>query len=112
MGVRANIECFDGEDLLIPDVITVDGTTSGTPINVAGWTINLVVSAFQGGPAILTHPATIDSGPLGQIHGTLPSAETAAAGVLGIGDHWFRFERTDSGADAVLTYGTFSIKPK
>src|SRR5262245_49308130 len=112
MGVRSSFDCFDGEDLVITDTITVDGTASGTPVNITGWSINLVISALRGGAALKTYAATLVTPASGILSATVPSADTAAAGAIGLGDHWYRFERVNSGSDSVLTYGVFSIKAK
>lgn len=105
--VRTNLSLFKGEDAAFPDTIT------GT--DITGWAVAftlhaklddaaaLITKTTANGGIVLTTPAS------GLLTVTLLATDTAN---LPAGMYFYRVERTDTGADAVLSWGSFELKGK
>lgn len=109
MPIEQNLECDINETLQITDLVTVDGTRYSTPVNITGWTLQTVIHKLLGdGIPIKTYTPNIPVGTDGKAITTIPNSDIL---LLGVGDFRWYTARTDSGAEANLTKGTFTIKP-
>lgn len=107
MAVFSNIGPFfnnTGEDLLITVTVTVDGTATGTPVNVTGWngTFSLYATREAATPAYSVAFTVPPPGTNGQLQATVPHATTDT---LVDRAYWFQFDRTDSGGEATVAAG-------
>lgn len=98
------LQWYIGEDVAIDGVIyESDGVTVQ---NITGWAITFSIQTTApivktvGAGIVLTSPTT------GQCTITIASADTGSLSPLTA--QWF-LQRTDSGADAILAVGTFSL---
>jgi len=110
--VLSNFQFYRGEDISIPDTVyQADGVT---PQDITGWSVQFLmrpqdipgvtsVRKTTGGGIVLTTPAA------GLLTITLASADTAG---LYPGPYAYAVERTDVGADAVLSAGVITLLAK
>ncbi len=108
MPVFKNLGPFvTGEDLSIVDTVTVDGTATGTPVNVTGWNGTLTLwTRKEDAAAIFSTAFTVGFGTDGKLTATLPNATSST---LADRAYWFAFRRTDSGQNAVVSEGVITF---
>ncbi len=119
MSRTENISVDALQDLVLNDTLYPNGTAdtaidhgSATPDNITGRSYEMVIHALLGdGTSLLTFTTggggmTIPTGTDGLLVTTISAAALAT---LGVGDFEYFVRRTDSGASAVVTKGTFSV---
>jgi|SRR5215472_3530976 len=112
MTIQANFESYVGEDVSLPVTVYSDSAET-TPANITGWSVQFVVHQV-GGSALITQTTsnggiTLTTPLSGLLTVSIPAALTTN---MAAGTYCFRVERTDSGADAVLTTGTWFLLNK
>ena len=96
-----------GEDISIVDTVTVDGTTGGTAVNVTGWTGTFTLwTRKEDAAAAYSVAFSVGAGTDGKLTAAVPNATTAT---LADRAYWFKFTRTDTGANATVTEGTITF---
>ncbi len=115
MPVTTELECRLVERLQVTDIVTVDGTKRGAPVNISGWGLKAVIHKVGNytDPPLLTYSTaggaiTIPTGTDGILIFTVPLADVQT---LGVGDFEWYVSRVDPGSEADLTTGAFSILP-
>ncbi len=96
-----------GEDISVVDTVTIDGTATGTPVNVSGWNGTLTLwTRKEDAAAIYSTAFTVGAGTDGKLTATILNATTVT---LLDRAYWYSFRRTDSGLNAVVTEGTITF---
>ncbi|SRR6266566_4212443 len=111
--VVTNLAIFQGEDKVFQDQIyQADGVTAQ---DITNWAVSVVVHAY-GDPITIFFTLTVGSGvtlvpptTAGILQFTVAAALTTG---MFPGEYEWRCERTDSGQDAVLSRGLFTILAK
>ena len=108
MPVFKNIGPFVfSEDLVIVDTVTVDGTTTGTPVNVSGWNGTFTLwSRKEDAAPVYSTSFTVGIGSDGKLTANLLLVTTST---LSDRAYWFSFRRTDGGQNAVVSEGTITF---
>jgi len=97
-----NWSCYPGETVTLTAVLTNV---------VAGQGLTFAARARPGGATVLTKSGTAAASAAGVVGTfTLSVADTGTA--LGVGTFDYTIERTDLGAEAVLTVGALSVRAK
>lgn len=112
MTVSAKFSSYIGEDVLLTNTIYSDAAKT-TPANITGWSIQFV-AYLLGGPPVITQTTanggiTLTDPTNGVLAVSLPKALTQN---LLPYIYSFYIERTDAGADAVLTDGSWNLQKK
>lgn len=101
MAIKTALSLFRGEDVVLPFDIDED---------VTGWTLALYISDTTGDSTpTLTVAGAITTAATGLCSVTLTAAQT---GALSLPVYYWELARTNSGAVAVLAYGTLSVLPR
>ena len=95
-----------GEDVSVVDTVTVDGTATGTPVNVAGWTGTFTLWNRKEDAAAIYSVAFSAGGVNGKLTASIPNATSST---LSDRAYWYKFTKTDSGANATVTEGTITF---
>jgi hypothetical protein len=105
MSATNSITIYKGESIVQPFTHVIEGTT--TPVNITGWTITFTLKRkATDTSALLTATAQIVSGSAGTYTISLTHAQTAA---LYAGTYAYDIQRTDTGSEAVISIGIFSV---
>ncbi len=95
-----------GEDMTIVDTVTVDGTATGTPVDVTGWAGIFTLWTRKEDAAATYSVALSTGGANGQLTALIPNATSST---LSDRAYWFQFTRTDTGFNATLSEGTITF---
>ena len=111
MPVLSQLLGCDENESYYPSIIqTSDGTRRGTPTDVTGWTVILVIHADLGDQTPLkSYAGSILLGIDGLISFAIPNADIAPGTGLGPGDYYYFIARTDVGSEMDLARGVFII---
>src|SRR4051812_21999126 len=114
MTVKSSLSCYVNETYEITDVVTSDGTATGTPTNITGWALQCVIHRRAGdGVPLKTyttggHGITIPTGTDGKNVTLIPVADIAT---LGVGRFAVYIARTDAGLEKNLSEIALFIQP-
>jgi hypothetical protein len=101
MAIKTALTLFRGEDVVLNFDIDED---------ISGWSMSLYISDSTGDSSpTLTVTGSIDTAATGLCHASLTAAQTAA---LALPVYYWELARTNSGAVAVLSYGTLTVLPR
>jgi hypothetical protein len=107
MPQKADLEAFEGEDVVFPFVIKNSAQTAVE--DITGWAITLTVKTFfDQSTATLTKTATVTDGPAGLCQ----VACTRTNLTLTPRTYAYDLSRTDSGSDSCLVYGYLHLKDR
>jgi hypothetical protein len=98
---------FKGEDKTLR-VPIVDRTTQAAK-DITGWTLSWVLSDVQGGSNLVTKVATVTDGAGGICEVALEAGDTASRNP---GTYFYSLTRTDTGAVAVVAFGSVVLQAR
>lgn len=103
-----------GDDLNIDLVATDDGTSSGTPENITGWTFEMTIRAQRdeadSTDVLLTVAGSITDAANGAYRYSLTGTQALALDATGPRYYWWDSRRVNEGAERVLTEGYMEVK--
>jgi hypothetical protein len=112
MTIQANFSSYIGEDASLPVTVYSDAAET-IPANITGWSVRFTAALPGGSPVIIQTTAnggiTLTTPLSGLLTVSIPATLTVG---LPPGAYNFWIERTDSGADAQLTVGTWFLQQK
>lgn len=105
MAARNDLTIYKGESVTLPFRHVTEGTTS--PIDITGWTLACTIKKVEGDTAAILTPTVSMVAPLtGDYAVVLTVAQT---GGLEAGIYVYDVWRTDTGSEAPISYGTFTV---
>src|SRR5579872_532949 len=112
MAVSIDMACDYNEAAVLTDIITQDGTPTGTPVDITGWGLLMVIHKTLGDNTPLKSYTigsgiTVTNAAGGTFTITIPVADVQA---IGAGDWQYYIQRTDPGFETDLTKGVFTIR--
>jgi hypothetical protein len=81
--------------------------TNTAPIDISGWTIK-VMMRDNANNVVWDKTATVSNGPSGLYNFSVTHSDTN----IGFGTYAFDVQRTDSGSEKLMGFGTFQILPE
>ena len=113
MALEQSFSCRLNETCQVTLLVTSDGTVTGTPTDITGWAMELVLHPLLNDGVVTKRYTTgggitIVDGPGGRARCLIPLADVQT---LGVGDWRYFWRRTDPGSEADPTVGVFTILP-